>query len=77
MKCTVDRDLCEDIKKGDEVEIIPEYSYMLGSSTRIKDYFALKPGEVVVKKIDTVGNKGNWSIIKCDRKCLKPVKAND
>lgn len=68
----MDRDICDDIKNGDEVEIIPEYSYMIGSNVRIKDYFDVKPGEVVIKKTDKLNYKDNWSIIKCNRKYLKP-----
>jgi hypothetical protein len=60
-------DICEDIKKDDEVEIIPNYSYMIGTNERIEEYFNVKPGEVVIKKTTKVGPKSNMAIIKCKR----------
>lgn len=49
-------DVSEDIVKGDKVEIIPDYSYVMGTFTRVKEYFNLAPGQVLIKKLDDVEN---------------------
>ncbi|MDT8718211.1 hypothetical protein IAI10_16210 [Clostridium sp. 19966] len=66
-KLIAKRDLCEDIKKGDEIESVPIYSYMIGENTRIKDYFHVKADEIVVKKVQTNKGKEELSFIKCKR----------
>jgi uncharacterized protein (DUF4213/DUF364 family) len=68
------KDLCEEIKKDDEVEIVPEYGYMMGTSERIKDKFKVGPGEVVVMKLIKYEEKDNYVFIKCNRKDIKPIK---
>lgn len=78
MKYTVLKDICEDIKRGDQVAIIPSYSYMIGEdNVRIKDYFKLQPGEVVVSKYTTFeeGNiKERMSLAKCMKSSLAEIK---
>lgn len=68
MQAIVKRDICDDIKKDDKVEILPEYTYMIGSSVRIKEYFNLKSGEVVIRKTIKHENKDDMIIVKCSRK---------
>ncbi|WP_027633438.1 hypothetical protein [Clostridium hydrogeniformans] len=76
MKARVIRDdLCEDIRKGDIVELVPEYSYMIGTDERIKEYFDVRSGEIVIKKTVKVNNKkSNLAIIKCKRKDVDIIK---
>lgn len=78
MKYTVLKDICEDIKKGDQVVVIPSYSYMVGpDNVRIKDHFNLLQGEVVVCKY-TIFQKGNikerMSLAKCMKSSLVEIK---
>ena len=70
-KGKVKEDLCEEIKEGDIVELLPEYMYWVGSSIRIKEYFNVREGEVVIKKTIKVNDNGekvdNLVIRKCNR----------
>lgn len=71
IKAKTKRDICDDIKKGDEVELVPEYDYFFGK--RVKEHFNVKPGEVVIKKTGkriAGTNKEEISIIKCSRRDL-------
>lgn len=63
-------DLCEKIRAGTEVEVIPEYSYLFDQ--RIKEVFNLKSGEVVVRKINENNEKEEalFEICKTERKKL-------
>lgn len=71
MKAIAKINLCDDIRKDDEVEVVPEYGYVLGIEDRVKDFFKVKSGEVVVKKIiKDVEGKSSFSVMKCDRKDL-------
>lgn len=74
MRAIVKRDICEDIKKNDDVEILPEYTYMIGSSVRIKEYFNVKSGEVVIRKTIKHEKKDDMIIIKCSRKDIDILK---
>lgn len=75
VKAIVLKSLCEDILKGDEVEIVPDYLYMMGTNERIKDYFKVEPGEVVVKKtINSSERKSSISITKCNKKDIKTLQ---
>lgn len=66
-------DICDEIKKGEEVDIVPEYEYLFGE--RVKDYFDVKPGEIVIKKIDNAKKRPvTYTIIKCLRKDLELKK---
>lgn len=71
-------DICESIFKDDIVEIISSYGYMIGTDIRIKDYFELKPGEVVVKKISKMTSsksiKEKMAFSKCKMEKLEIIK---
>ena len=70
-KAKVKEDLCKEIREGDIVELLPEYMYWVGSSIRIKEYFNVREGEVVVKKTIKENQNGeisdNLIIRKCNR----------
>lgn len=78
MKYEVLVDVCDDINKGDKVVIISPYSYMVGTDNiRIKDYFKLLPGEVVISKniFFKEGNrKERMTLAKCQRSSLVAIK---
>lgn len=71
-------DICDDIKVGDEVIIIPSYGYMIGTNNmRIKDYFKLKSGEVVVGKnilLENSSIKSRMALSKCKKSSLAIIK---
>ena len=71
-------DICESIFKDDIVEIISSYGYMIGTDIRIKDYFELKTGEVVVKKISKMTSsksiKEKMAFSKCKMEKLEIIK---
>lgn len=78
MRYRVLKNVCEGILKGDEVEIISSYGYMMGTDIRIKDYFELGPNEVVIKKINKVDNcktvKEKLAFVKCKKDLLEIIK---
>lgn len=75
MQFITTKDICEEIGVGETVELVPEYTYVMGSDVRVKDYFELMPGEVVIKKVIKRGEKkSNWTFIKTLRSNLKEIK---
>lgn len=74
IKAIMKKDICDDFKKNDEVEIVPEYAYFF--SERIKEKFNVQPGEVVIKKTkcSSQGGHERYAIVKCQRKDIQIIK---
>lgn len=70
------QEICKDIKKGDVVTIVPEYTYMIGTNVRIKEYFNLKAGEVLISKNTISKETGTPSLnlARCRRTLLKEYR---
>lgn len=74
MKAKVKSDVQNKIKRGEVVDIVPEYSILPGKGERIGEIFKLKRGEVVISKANNTEESEKVLLLKTTRENLELIK---
>lgn len=67
----LNKDISSEMKRGDIVEIVPEYDIAFGE--RVKDLFEMNRGDIVIKKINEDENHKNIVVRKCSKNDLEMI----